>query len=135
MSKPTAAVHPNLLLLERLGNHFPHELDEVGDLISEDFVFHYFNSRVPELNGDYKGLPGLKNFFQKLGALTRGSFNNTDKQLIHCGDELVVTQAIHNMTVDGGSFETDAVVIWRVVDDRFVEAWDIPAVNTIRPTA
>lgn len=132
MSEPITSAHPNLKLLERLGKHFPHGIDEVGDLIGEDFVFHYFNSAIPELNGDHKGLAGLKSLFQKLGAITRGSFNTTDKHLIHCGDELVVTHAIHNMTVDGRSFEADAVVVWRVVDNQFVEAWDIPAVNTIR---
>ena len=132
MSKPTAPAHPNLQLLERLGNHFPHELDAVGELIGEDFVFHYVNSTIPELDGDYKGLAGLKSLFQNLGAITRGSFKTIDKQLIHCGDELVVSHATHEMTVDGRSFEVDAVVIWRIIDGRFSEAWDIPAVNTTR---
>lgn len=58
-----------------------------------------------------------------------------DGQLIHMGDELVVLQAKHMMTVKDTSFEVDAVVVWRVVENHFVEAWDIPAVNTIRPLA
>ena len=29
--------------------------------------------------------------------------------------------------------DVDAVVVWRVVDGQIREAWDIPAVNTVRP--
>lgn len=132
MSNPKAKPHPNLLLLERLSNHFPHDIDNMGDLITEDFVMHYHNSQLPELDGDYKGLDGLKNLFQNLGKTTKGTFKVLDGQLIHMGDELVVLHATHIMTVKDSSFEVDAVVVWRVVENRFVEAWDIPAVNTIR---
>ncbi len=132
MSDTKMSAHPNLLLLERLGNYFPHDIDNMGDLIAEDFVFHYYNSELPELDGDYKGLDGLKNLFENLGKTTKGTFKLIDGQLIHMGDELVVLQAKHMMTVEDTSFEVDAVVVWRVVENRFVEAWDIPAVNTTR---
>ena len=105
----------------------------MGDLISKDFVFHYVNSHLPDLDGDYKGLDGLKKLFQKLGTRTKGNFETTDRHLIHTGNELIVVKATHFMTLDDNSFEVDAVVIWRVVENQFVEAWDIPAVNTTRP--
>lgn len=135
MSNPKTSVHPNLVLLERLSKHFPHDLDNLGDLIAENFVLHYYNSQLSELEDDYKGLNGLKNLFQKLGAITRGTFKTKEGQLIHMGDELVVLQATHIMTVEDTSFEVDAVVVWRVVENQFVEAWDIPAVNTTRKLA
>ena len=34
--------------------------------------------------------------------------------------------------LEGDTIEFDAVVIWRIVNDKFTEAWDIPAVNTVR---
>lgn len=55
-----------------------------------------------------------------------------DRQAIPVGDELVVTTSMPMMTLDGHSFEVDAVVVWRVVDNRIAEAWDIPAVHTRR---
>ncbi len=132
MSNTITSTHPNMALLERLSNHFPHDLDSLGDVIAEGFVLHYYNSQIPELDGDYKGFDGLKDLFQKLGTMTRGTFKVIDGQLVHMGDELIVLHATHNMTVEDNSFEVDAVVIWRVVENHFVEAWDIPAVNTIR---
>ena len=48
------------------------------------------------------------------------------------GDELVVVQVCNSMTLDGNTFEFDAVVIWRIGNHKIAEAWDIPAVNTIR---
>jgi predicted SnoaL-like aldol condensation-catalyzing enzyme len=35
--------------------------------------------------------------------------------------------------LEGSSIEFDAVVVWRIVNGKVAEAWDIPAVNTIRP--
>jgi hypothetical protein len=34
--------------------------------------------------------------------------------------------------MEGRLIELDAVVIWRIVDNKIAEAWDIPAINTIR---
>ena len=133
MSNPMTSAHPNMALFERLSKHFPHDLGNLGDVITEDFVFHYYNSQIPELDGDYKGFDGLKKLFQKLGTITKGTFKLLDGQLIHMGNELVVIKATHKMTKEDTTFEVDAVVIWRVVENRFAEAWDIPAVNTIRP--
>ena len=36
------------------------------------------------------------------------------------------------MDFEGQTIEIDAVVVWRVVDNRMVEAWDIPAVYSPR---
>ena len=49
------------------------------------------------------------------------------------GDELLVTHVRDQMHLDGVTLETDAVVVWRIVDSRIAEAWDIPAVFTAPP--
>ena len=132
MSNPVASPHPNLALLDRLGSVFPQDLAKAGDLFPDNFVFHYVNPQLSDLTGDYRGIEGLGQLFHQLAAITQGSFRTIDKKLLHVGDELVVTHATHQMTVGGRSFEVDAVVIWRIVDNKFVEGWDIPAVNTTR---
>ena len=120
--------HANVRLLKELdiGN-----LAGCASLFSEDFVWHYFNPKLPELQGDYVGLAGLNDFFQKLGALTRGAFKSEPQSATAYGDELVVAHARNTLTVEGRSIETDAIVVWRIVGGRIVEAWDIPSVYTV----
>jgi hypothetical protein len=36
------------------------------------------------------------------------------------------------MVLEGIPLEIDVVVVWRIVDGKIVEAWDLPAVHTIR---
>ena len=126
-------LHPNLALLERFSKLIPNDLPNAREFFADDFVWHYFNPELPELAGDYNGFNGLQTFFQKLGALTNNTFDVQDKQVMPVGDELVITCVKPSMTLDGESFETDAVVVWRIVDNHVAEAWDIPAIYTIRP--
>lgn len=126
-------LHPNLSLLERFASSIPNDLPSAKEFLADNFVWHYFNPELPELAGDYSGFEGLQTFFQKLGALTNNTFDVQDKQVMSVGDELVVTCAKPSMILDGESFELDAVVVWRIVDNQVTEAWDIPAVYTIRP--
>ena len=58
--------HPNIALLQRLD---PTNLAAAKDLIAEEAVFHYFNPNLPELQGDYVGLDGIRTFFE--GRLDR----------------------------------------------------------------
>ena len=125
--------HPNLALLERLFKLIPFGLASTKDLLADKFVWHYFNPRLPELEGDYAGANGLQMFFQKLGMLTKGTFRVKEGQVIPVGDELVVTTNKPMMTLEGKSFETDAVVVWLVVENRIAEAGDIPAIHSSRP--
>ncbi|MGD1932483.1 MAG: nuclear transport factor 2 family protein [Leptolyngbyaceae cyanobacterium] len=126
------AVQTNLSLLERLEKVLPHDLASAKDLISNNFVWHYFNPSLPEIAGDYVGLSGLQAFFQKLGALTNDTFRVSTLKVIPVGEELVVVHANPSMSFADESFELDAVVVWRIVSDRIIEAWDIPAVYTLR---
>ena len=70
-SPETASLHPNLSLIRKLDIQ---NLDASGDIIAENFIWHYFNPRLPELHGDYHGIEGFKEFFAKLGEISNGSF-------------------------------------------------------------
>ena len=124
-----ATEHPNVTLLKRLdfGN-----LDGSAALFAGDFVWHFFNPRLPDLEGDHVGLSGLQTFLGKLGALTGGTFAVESISVAAFGDELVVTHNKNRMTLQGMAIETDAVVVWRIVDGRFAEVWDIPSVHAVR---
>ena len=123
-----AAEHPNISLLKRLDLR---NLDSCADLFEPEFVWHYFNRVLPEMEGDYRGVGGLKAFFAKLAGDTSGTFRVEPLSVQAYGDELVVAHVRDHMTREGQSISLDALAIWRIVEGRIVEAWDIPAVNTV----
>ncbi|MEM9572957.1 MAG: nuclear transport factor 2 family protein [Pseudomonadota bacterium] len=110
------------------------EIELMRPHFANDFKWHYFNDGIPELNKTYHGFDGWMQFFQDLAKITGGTFNVNLKKIYPIGTELVVVHALPNMTLDGMSLETDAAVVWRVVDGMIAEAWDIPGLNSaIRP--
>lgn len=123
-------MHPNLSLMMKLDIR---NLDACENLFADDFVWHYFNAQLPDLHGDHHGVEGLKGFFARLGGSGGGDFQVNYVDGRPAGDELVVTQVCNRLKLDGERIEFDAVVIWRIVDNRIAEAWDIPAINTVRP--
>ncbi len=108
----------------------PDRLDEAADHFVDDFEWHYFNKHLPQINKTYEGLNGFKQFFKDLAEITGGTFNVRLKEANALGNEFVIVHALPNMTLDGQSFETDAAVVWRIVDGKIAEAWDIPGVNS-----
>ena len=122
-------VHPNMSVLAKLNLQ---DIDACRDVFSDHFIWHYFNPRLPELEGDHLGVQGLKNFFAKLSESTSSSFQQKLIDARPVGDELVITQVCNRMNLGGSTIEVDAVVIWRIVGRRIAEAWDIPAINTVR---
>jgi len=122
-------MHPNLSLLQRLDIKNP---DACRDVIAEEFVWHYFNPQLPELEGSHRGVDGLKAFLAKLHQRSSSSFEVRVVDARPAGDELVVTQVCNRMELDGKAMEFDAVVVWRIVNSKIAEGWDIPAVNTVR---
>ena len=124
-----AEEHPNIALLRSV------DLRDVGsakDAFSEDFVWHFFNPKLPDVQGDYLGLAGLGSFFEKMHGRTGGSFRVEPVSITAIGDELVVTHVKDRMTLDDQDLEVDAVAVWRFVDGRITEGWDIPAVHDAR---
>ena len=123
-------MHPNVALLSRFD---PANLAGIADVLSEDFVWHFFNPSLPEHQGDYVGLTGLQKFFDSLQESFGGTFQVNPVSITPIGDELVVVHVKDAMVWEGNPIEIDAVVVWRIVDGRIAEAWDIPAVHTPHP--
>lgn len=122
--------HSNISLLKRLDLA---NIAGAADLFAEDFVWHFFNPRLPDVQGDYVGLTGLQAFFAKFETLTDGTFQVEPISITTFGDELVVTHVQDRMILEGQPIEIDAVVVWRIVGGRIAEAWDIPSVHTAHP--
>ena len=108
------------------------DIDACRDVFADNFIWRYFNPRLPELEGDHIGIDGLKSFFAKLNEKSKSGFQQKLIDARPVGDELVITQVRNRMDLDGKTIEVDAVVVWRIVGGRIAEAWDIPAVNTVR---
>jgi len=96
-------------------------------------VFHFFNPRLPELTGDHHGYDGIRSLFERLGQASDTGFHNEPHSATAYGDELVVASATNTVSFGGTALDVDAVVVWRIVDGRICEVWDIPAINTVRP--
>ncbi len=125
----TVASHPNLEVMKKLNIQ---NLDESRSIIAENFIWHYFNPNLPELHGDYHGFEGFKDFFAKLNKKSKGSF---EKKVINqhvVGDELVIIQTCNRLSYEGNTIEIDVVVVWRIVDGKIVEGWDIPSIYHAR---
>lgn len=121
--------HPNISVLKRFN---PADVAGSVDVFSEDMVFHYFNPALPDMQGDYAGRDGLQTFFAEMAKGTNGTFKVNPVSITAIGDEFVVTHVKNTMTFPDRQVEVDAVVVWRIVDGRIVEAWDIPAVHTAK---
>ncbi len=114
--------HPNLALLKRI------DLRNIAgskDLIAEDVVWHYSNPNLPDLQGDYIGLDGVRAFFEAIARKSRGTFSVNPVSATPVGDELVVVQSRNTLTFEGRTVAVDVVVVWRFVDGQVVEVWDI----------
>ena len=134
MDSSLSAHQANLDLVARVGALITTGFAEPDeDLFVDDFVFHFFNPNLPELAGDHHGFDGLRSFFERLQHDSDTGFHNTPHSLTPYGDELVVAYATNTVSFGGTVLDVDAIVIWRVFDDRIHEAWDIPAINTVRP--
>lgn len=119
-------VHPNIALIGRLFELITEGAADTEGLLAEDFVWHYFNPYLPELAGDYAGLEGVRAFFAKAGAKMGGTFRlDPHPKVLYVGEGLVAFHAHHVMTMDGESLEADAVVVFRIVQGRIAEVWDI----------
>ena len=119
--------HPNVVLLEQLDVC---DLAAAAGAFADDVVWHYFNPLLPEIQGDYVGLAGIRAFFEKVGGASKGTFRIEPVSLTPVGDELVVAHTRNSLTLEGSEITTDVVVVWRIVDGLIAEVWDIPSVHT-----
>ncbi|MBY5935132.1 nuclear transport factor 2 family protein [Tateyamaria omphalii] len=102
-----------------------------ADLFQRDVVWHFFNPMAPNLAGSYRGVDGIAEFFDKVRGHGHGSFAVQPKLAWAVGDELVVVQSRNRLGQGIEAINFDVVVVWRIIDGKIAEVWDIPAVNTI----
>lgn len=121
--------HPNISVLQKFD---PANIAGSADIFAEDVVFHYFNPLLPDLHGDYVGRAGIQTFFEKLRPLTGSAFKINPISVTAVGDELVLVHRKQVITMEGHQIESDVVVVWRIVDGRIAEVWDIPSIHAVR---
>lgn len=118
--------HPRFAVLGRFFELIAGRTTDAAGLFLENFVWHYSNPHLPELEGDYAGPEGLRAFFTKLGARMKGTFRlDHQPKVLYVGEELVAFHLHHVMEKDGEPLEADAVVVFRILEGRIAEAWDI----------
>ena len=125
-----AEEHPNVLLFKGMK---PGNLADATELFAPDAVFHYINPRLPDIQGDYVGMDGIRSFFEKIGEVSAGTFRVEPISIAAMGDELVVMHNKNRLTLQEQPIETDVVLVWHIVDGRVVEVWDIPSVYAGSP--
>lgn len=124
--------HPNVELMKKLDIR---NLAGCADLFAPDFIWHYINPNLSDIEGDYVGWAGLQSFFAKIDAKTGDSFKVLPVSINAFGDELVVTHVRNSMILDGQPVAVDAIVVWRIVSGSIAEAWDIPSAHTLADSA
>ena len=62
---------------------------------------------------------------ERLAERSRGTFRIEPVSATPVGKEWVVVQSRNSLTFDNRTVTVDVLVVWRVVDGRFVEVWDI----------
>ena len=120
-------MHPNIAVLQKFNPANPADAAEV---FAEDAVWHYFNPELPDVQGDYVGPRGVQDFFGKMAGRTKGTFKVNPMSITPVGDELLVVHVKDTLTLENQQIETDAVVVWRIVEGQIREVWDIPSVFT-----
>ena len=124
-----AKEHPNISVLQKFD---PTNIAGSSDVLAEDAIFHFFNPLLPDVQGDYVGLKGFQAFFEKIRELTDGTFKVNPISATAIGDELVVVHTQNTMILENQQLETNVVVVWRIVDGRITEVWDIPSVYNLQ---
>ena len=86
-------------------------------LAQEPIVMH-----GPDVQGDYVGIEGLKNFFKPLAGKTNGTFKIEVVSARPIGEELVVVHIRDTMELEDDTITVDAVVVWRIVSGHFAKS-------------
>ena len=120
--------HPNLALLSKLDIR---DLDASAELFSDEFVWHYFNPNLPDVEGDFTGVEGLRKFFEIIAGKTGGTFKVEPISVVNFGEELAVVHARDPMVFKDKPIALDVAVVWRIVEGKIAEGWDIPSAFTL----
>ncbi|MEM9616960.1 MAG: nuclear transport factor 2 family protein [Pseudomonadota bacterium] len=120
--------HPNLTVLSKLDIC---DLNASAVLFSDDFVWHYFNPKLPDVEGDYVGVEGLRKFFTIIAEKTGARFKVEPISMTPFGEELVVIHTRNTMEFEDNPIAVDVAVVWRIVNGKIAEGWDIPSAFTL----
>jgi ketosteroid isomerase-like protein len=99
------------------------DLAAVGDLLSDDIVWHSGGSNI--LTGDYVGKEAVLGFFGLLMQESGGSFRNDIHDML-ANDEHGVALVTMSATRGGESFEGRVVHVFHMSDGKMTEFWAIP---------
>ncbi len=119
--------HSNIAVLKKFD---PMNKTVMTEILAKDFIWHFINPELPDIQGDYLGAEGLVNFFKTMAGQTDGTFKVNPLSITPIGDEFVVVHVKDTMTLNGKQMKVDAIVVWHIVDEKIKEAWDIPALHT-----
>ncbi len=119
--------HPNIDIIAQVDRD---NMAASVDVFHSDVVWHFFNPMVPEVAGSYHGLNGIAEFFEKVHSVGQGSFHIEPSGAWAIGEELVVVQTRNTLGDGDATLSFDVVVVWRIVEGRIKEVWDIPAIYT-----
>lgn len=119
-------MHPNIAALSKFD---PADLEGSADALAPDVVWHYYNPQLPELHGDYVGVVGVMTFFSRLAEMTDGTFKVNVNDAWPVGGELVVVHTTNTLTLGQQNISVEVVVVWRIIDGRIAEVWDIPSLS------
>lgn len=98
-----------------------------ASVFSDDLVWH-FTGQLPGLRSEYRGRDAfLSEFLGKTMEITGGTFAIEPLDVRAAGPELVVAHLRITMTVDGLARSGDDVVVYRVIDGKVAEAYDVPS--------
>ena len=123
--------HPNIAIIQQFN---PADPATAAKVFSPNIVWHYFNPRLPDVHGDYVGIDGIREFFEKMARQSTGTFKVEPVSAHAAGDELVIVQTRNTMTLQDQAIAIDVVLVWRIVDGLVTEVWDIPSLHTLAAT-
>ncbi|MDX8355339.1 nuclear transport factor 2 family protein [Cognatiyoonia sp. IB215182] len=117
--------HPNIDLIAKIDTN---DLAASAEVFHPRVVWHFVNPAVPDVAGSYHGMQGIADFIREVRSIGQGSFHIEPRGAWAVGDELVVVQSRNRLGDGDKAMSFDVVVVWRIVDGKVLEVWDIPAI-------
>jgi len=118
-------LHPNVLLLTKLDIN---DKTQMRSKFSKNIVWRFFNPKIRNIDGDYHGVGGVVKLFELLDIITRGAFEYTPIKTIAVGNELVMMHVKNRISSGTNPIELNTVLVWRIVNEKIAEVWNIPTV-------
>lgn len=113
--------HPNAVAYRRTADAFrAGDIDALAGLIDEDVIWHVPGSSA--LAGDIHGLEALLRWFERLQAVTAGSFTLKDHDVLGTDDHVVALSELGSVG-SGVPVRVHVVSVMHFRDGRQQERW------------